>query len=373
MMMDRFFRLGKPFLHAMDAETAHTLTLTALKSGWLPLEPSTDDPSLKLTLWGRQFTNPVGLAAGFDKNAEVVSPMLKLGFGFVEAGTVTPKAQGGNPKPRVFRHPESQAVINRMGFPNRGADVFKKNMEMFLDVKPRPAGIVGINIGMNKMQTDPAKDYCYLIRALGAYADYFTVNISSPNTPGLRNLQNRENLLPLLSQIMGERKKSCGSEAPPPILVKLSPDIEESQREIIAEALLESGIDGIVLTNTTLARPDHLPYPFREQPGGLSGAPLTETATDMLKSFYRLTRGKIPLIGVGGISSGADAYAKIRAGASLVQLYSALVFQGPALVKRIKDDLIQSLARDGFTSLSQAIGADHSTSSPVAKKVSHGR
>lgn len=372
MMLDTLFRLGKPFLHALDAETAHGLTLRGLKTGLVPCDPIQDDPRLKTVLWGRPFPNPVGLAAGFDKNADVPGAMLKLGFGFVELGTVTPKPQSGNPRPRVFRHMGSHAVINRMGFPNQGVEAFKKNLQAFLDLKPRPPGLVGINIGMNKTQTEPAKDYCFLIRALGAYADYLAVNISSPNTPGLRNLQNRENLLPLLEQILAERKKSCGTEAPPPVLVKLSPDLDPAQQETIAGALVESGIDGLILTNTTLDRPDDLPYPFREQPGGLSGAPLTTKSTEVIRDFYRLTKGVLPIIGVGGVSSADDAYAKIRAGASLVQLYSALVFHGPALVKNIRDGLSSRLDRDGFSTLSEAVGADHDSPKGQVKKAAHG-
>lgn len=371
MMLDTLFRFGKPFLHALDAEAAHGLTLKMLQSGLMPAERIVDDPRLKTTLWGLNFPNPVGIAAGFDKNAEVMGALFKLGFGFVEAGTVTPKAQTGNPRPRVFRNVETRAVINRMGFPNKGLDVFKQNIQTFLESKPRPAGLVGINIGMNKNQTEPAKDYCALIRALGAYADYLTVNISSPNTPGLRNLQNRENLLPLLEQILAERKKSCGTKAPPPVLVKLSPDLDEAQQDIIAAALLESGIDGLILTNTTLDRPDDIPYPFREQPGGLSGAPLTDRSTTVIRNFYRLTKGKLPIIGVGGISSADDAYAKIRAGASLVQLYTALVFQGPGLVKSIREGVSERLSRDGFSALSDAVGADH-TKAQASQKAAHG-
>lgn len=353
------YELAKPFLHKIDPETAHRLTLKGLKA--LPAcKPERDDAALNITLWNRSFPNPVGLAAGFDKNAEVIAPMFGFGFGFVEAGTVTPKAQEGNPRPRVFRSPADQAVINRMGFPNEGVDAFRHHFESFLSHKPRPAGVVGINIGMNKDQTEPAKDYCALVRQLGPLADYLTVNISSPNTPGLRDLQKKENLLALLTQIMEERAKSCAQDMPP-LLVKLAPDLTEEQQGEIAEAVLQAGIDGLILTNTTLDRPDTLAQPFGAERGGLSGAPVREKSLQVLRNFYALTGGKIPLIGVGGISSGEDAYDKIKAGASLVQLYTALVFKGPGMVKEIKQTLIRKLKEDGFTHIGQAVGADHTT------------
>lgn len=356
-MSRMLFNLAKPFLHRMDPEDAHRLTLKALKTGAIPCPAKWDDPKLKTVLWNRNFPNPVGLAAGFDKNADVVGQMLKIGFGFVEAGTVTPKPQDGNPRPRVFRDAENEAVINRMGFPNEGLTNFRNNIEKFLESRPRPSGIVGINIGMNKNQEDPAKDYCALVKALGPYADYLAVNISSPNTPGLRNLQDRENLLPLLERIMEERARSCGTDAPP-LLVKLAPDLKQAQQEDIAAALLESKVDGVILTNTTLDRPDYLDTPFREQMGGLSGRPLTSKSTDIIRNFYRLLDKKIPIVGAGGISSAADAYEKIRSGASLVQLYSALVFQGPELVNDILSGLSRALQKDGLTHISQAVGAD---------------
>lgn len=351
------FKLAKPFLHRMDPEDAHRLTLKALKTGALPCPSRIDDPALKTILWNRTFPNPVGLAAGFDKNAEVVGPMLKIGFGFVEAGTVTPRPQDGNPRPRVFRDADNEAVINRMGFPNEGMNAFRSNIEKFLESRPRPSGIVGINIGMNKGTEDPAKDYCALIKSLGPYADYLTVNISSPNTPGLRNLQDRENLLPLLEKIMDERARSCGTDAPP-LLVKLAPDLTESQQQDIAKTVLEANVDGVILTNTTLDRPDHLTDGFREQAGGLSGAPLTQKSTEIIRNFYRFTDKKIIIIGAGGISTAEDAYEKIKAGASLVQLYSALVFHGPDLVPDILSGLLSAMKKDGYTHISQAIGAN---------------
>ena len=357
------YALARPLLHRIDPETAHRLTLKGLKM--MPAcAPSADDAALSTTLWGRSFANPVGLAAGFDKNAEVIAPMFSFGFGFVEAGTVTPKPQDGNPRPRVFRSPLDQAVINRMGFPNQGMETFRHHFEAFLSAPKRPAGIVGINIGMNKDQTDPASDYRALVKYLGPLADYLTVNISSPNTPGLRDLQKKENLRALLTQIMEERAASCAVNMPP-LLVKLAPDIDETQQQDIAEAALAAGIDGLILTNTTLDRPETLAQPFANERGGLSGAPVREKSLRVLLNMYALTGGKLPLIGVGGISDGHDAYDKIKAGASLVQLYTALVFKGPGMVEEIKQTLIRNLKRDGFTHIGQAVGADHATPSKM--------
>lgn len=358
-MSSLLFKLTRPFLHRMDPETAHGVTIKALRSGVMPCPSRIDDPRLKTVLWDRTFPNPVGLAAGFDKNADVIGPMLHIGFGFVEAGTVTPKPQDGNPRPRVFRDSDHEAVINRMGFPNLGLTPFRHNIERFLESKPRPAGLVGINIGMNKGVDDPAKDYCALVRALGPYADYLTVNISSPNTPGLRNLQARENLIPLLARILDERAKTCGKDNAPPLLVKLAPDLSDAQLKDVADCLMESGVDGVILGNTTLDRPDYLPAAFYEQQGGLSGRPLTDKSTAIIRAFYTHTDGKLPIIGVGGISNAEDAYAKIRAGASLVQLYTALVFQGPQLVADILTGLGRLLEKDGLTSIGDAVGADH--------------
>lgn len=357
-MSKALFKIAKPFLHKMDPESAHQMTLKALKTGMLPCPCKVNDPRLRVNLWNRKFPNPVGLAAGFDKNAEVVAPMFAMGFGFVEAGTVTPKPQEGNPRPRVFRETQNEAVINRMGFPNGGAENFRHNIERFLEHKPRPSGIVGINIGMNKGVEDPAKDYCTLVRQLGNYADYLTVNISSPNTPGLRNLQARENLIPLLARITEERVKTCGKDNPPPLLVKLAPDLNDAQIKDVAACLIEAQVDGIILGNTTLDRPEYLPANFYEQQGGLSGKPLTEKSTAVIRKFYNHTEGKLPIIGAGGISSAEDAYAKIRAGASLVQLYTALVFQGPQLVHDLLIGLSRLLEKDGLDHISKATGKD---------------
>ncbi|HEY8964573.1 MAG TPA: quinone-dependent dihydroorotate dehydrogenase [Alphaproteobacteria bacterium] len=354
--MSALFPLLKPVLHAMDAEKAHQLTLKALRI--LPASRAGRvNPVLAQDVIGLHFPSPVGMAAGFDKNAEVLDGLLGCGFGFVEAGTVTPKAQAGNPKPRVFRDPGTRSVINRMGFPGGGADVFVKNYHAFREKGRNKGGIIGINIGKNKDTTEALDDYKTLIRIFAPIADYLTVNISSPNTPGLRDLQKREHLLPLLEEIKKERARVSAKTTP--ILVKLAPDLHAEDRAQIAQTVLDAGIDGLVLTNTTLERPAALPEKFRLEMGGLSGPLVRDKATETIRDFYALTKGNLPIIGVGGISSAADAYMKIRAGASLIQLYTALVYQGPAMLKHLQKDLALLLKIDGFTHISQAVGADH--------------
>ena len=332
--------------------------IKALKSGLVPCASAVRDPALEQTLWDLKFPNPVGLSAGFDKKAEVIGPMFKFGFGFVETGTVTPKPQDGNPKPRVFRDPRNNAVINRMGMPGYGVNAYKDNIEKFLASGDRPPGVIGINIGMNKDQTDPVKDYAVLIKMLAPMADYLTVNVSSPNTPGLRNLQEKEPLLELVDAMRSERQKACRKN-PPPILIKLAPDLTQEQQEELAETALEAKFDGLILTNTTLERPDHLSDGFRDEQGGLSGQPLTEKSTQVIHNFYALTKGKIPIIGVGGISNGQQAYDKIKAGASLVQLYTALIYEGPTVVSKINKELLALLKADGHTHISDAVGTAH--------------
>lgn len=361
-----------PLLFKLIApELAHRLTILAVRYAPVGLLIRTRNPKrLEINLWNRHFPNPVGLAAGFDKNAESLSGLFHLGFGFIEAGTVTVKPQEGNPKPRIFRCPEQKAVINRMGFPNKGVAVFKDNIERFLKSKPRREGVLGINIGMNKDQTDPAKDYTSLIRTLAPMADYLVINVSSPNTPGLRNLQEKEPLTELLTAVLKERAASCGAN-PPPLLLKLAPDLDDKQLEDIAGAVMEQRIDGVILTNTTLERPAFLPDDFAKEKGGLSGAPLTGKSTQIIRKFYALTKGQIPVIGVGGISNGQEAYEKIRAGASLVQVYSGMVYEGPTIVGKILGDLERLLIQDGFSTLEQAIGADHKQSENNANRERH--
>lgn len=358
-MKDVLFPLARPLLHAMDAETAHTVTIRALQMGFHPRCREDDDPRLAQNLWNLHFPNPIGISAGFDKNAQVLDAVLSMGVGFMEAGSVTPRPQFGNPKPRVFREPNSHSVINRMGMSNDGMNAFWRRYKAFRDQGRNKDGIIGINIAKNKDTEDPNADYLDLIDRFAPHADYLTVNVSSPNTPGLRNLQQREFLLPMLQALLARRALVCGAERQPPLLVKLAPDLSEAECIDIAQTVMEAGIDGLVLSNTTLDRPETLPDDFRKETGGLSGPYVREKSTNIIRRFYRLTGGRLPIIGVGGIASGADAYAKIKAGACLVQLYTALVFHGPALIGRIKNDLLTCLERDGFRHVSEAIGADH--------------
>lgn len=346
------YPLARPFLMAMDAEQAHNLTIAALKTGLVPGASRRDPESLATRVFGLDFANPIGLAAGFDKNAEVPDAMLKMGFGFVECGTVTPRPQDGNPKPRLFRVPTAQAVINRFGFNNQGLDVYVDRLQ----ARAGRPGIVGANVGKNKDTVDAASDYTACIRRVAPLATYLVVNVSSPNTPGLRTLQSRDALADLLGQCLAARAET-GTR--PPLLLKVAPDLTDEDKADIAAVVLESGIDGLIVSNTTLARPAAIPSALAAEAGGLSGRPLLEPSTKVLGEFYQLLGGRLPLVGVGGVSSGADAYAKIRAGASLVQLYSALAYQGPGLVGRIKAELARRLADDGFAHVADAVGSAH--------------
>ncbi|QCG97180.1 quinone-dependent dihydroorotate dehydrogenase [Azospirillum sp. TSA2s] len=352
------YPLAGPLLFRFDPETAHGLTIKALKSGLVPPARGKDEPALHTRVWGLDFANPVGLAAGFDKNAEVVDAMLNLGFGFVEPGSVTPRPQPGNPRPRLFRLVEQRAVINRMGFNNEGLEAFAQRLERRRDSGKRAPGIVGANLGKNKDTVDAADDYVIGVRRLAPLADYLVVNVSSPNTPGLRALQGRDPLRALLERVL-EARASCGLTRNPPLLLKIAPDLTVEDKSDIAAVALESGIDGLIVSNTTIARPDSIPAAMRSEAGGLSGAPLFEASTSVLREIYALTGGKLPIVGVGGVATGEDAYAKIRAGASLVQLYSAMVYAGPAVVHRIRRELAELLRRDGFRSVAEAVGADH--------------
>ena len=342
------YRLIRPLLFTLDAEQAHRLTIAGLKL-LPPLPPRAHAPQLATRVAGLDFPSPVGLAAGFDKNAEVPDAMLRLGFGFVEVGTLTPRPQEGNPKPRLFRLKEDQAVINRMGFNNEGQAAA---IERLHKRTGRP-GIVGINIGANKDSDDRIADYAKGVRAMAPLASYLTVNISSPNTPGLRALQSRAALDELLAGVIEARGGNR-----PPVFLKVAPDLEPADIEDIAAVSLARGIDGLIVSNTTITRPDGLRSPLAGETGGLSGAPLRDRALDMLKRFRKATDGTLPLIGAGGIASAEDAYARIRAGASLVQIYSALAFEGPGLVSRINAGLIRLLERDGLANIADAIGAD---------------
>lgn len=347
------YDLAKPFLFLFSAERAHGLAILALKSGLLPNAHRAAPEALLQTLWGLEFPNPVGLAAGFDKNAEVYAPMLKQGFGFVETGTVTPLAQPGNEKPRIFRLTDDGAVINRLGFNNEGLEYYVNQLK----ARCIEDGIVGANIGANKLSEDQIEDYVIGLRRVLGLADYFTINISSPNTPGLRALQGREALDELLSRLKAVRDDAELKKVPP-LLLKIAPDLDGNECEDIAEIILKHKMDGLIVSNTTLSR-DGLKSPLMGEAGGLSGEPLFALSTDILSKMYSLTDGTIPLIGVGGISSGKQAYEKIKAGASLVQLYSALVYHGPGLVREINSDLEALLKKDGFSNITEAIGINH--------------
>lgn len=339
--------LGAAALRKLDPETAHGWAITALKTLPLP-RAKADDPILATTLAGLKLSNPVGLAAGLDKNAEALSGLSRLGFGFVECGSVTPLAQAGNPRPRLFRLSQDRAIINRMGFNNHGLEAFAAGLS------GRPKGvIVGGNLGANKDTEDKAADYVAGLHRLDGLADYFTVNISSPNTPGLRALQGREALDDLLGRVAEARP---AGRTRPPVFLKIAPDLTTAEIAMIVEAALAHGIDALIVSNTTLERPG-LTAPDAGEGGGLSGAPLKPFAARALEAAAEAAGGRLALIGVGGIASGADAYARVRAGASAVQLYSALVFEGPGLVGRIKRDLAARLRADGFSSILEASGA----------------
>ncbi len=334
-------------LHVLDPEDAHRAALLGLKLGLGPRDIGPDDPILSTTLAGLTLPNCVGLAAGFDKDAQVPDAMLGAGFGFVECGTVTPLPQAGNPRPRLFRLSPDRAVVNRMGFNNQGLEAYVGRL-----AARRRRGVVGANIGANKDAPDRVADYVTGLQRVAGVCDYVTVNVSSPNTPGLRALQTRAALDELLGRLAEVR---ATMPARPPVFLKVAPDLDADEPAEITAAVRRHGFDGIIVSNTTVERPSTLRSPHAGETGGLSGAPLLEPSTTMLRAF-RQADATLPLIGVGGISSGADAYAKIRAGADAVQLYSALVYAGPGLVKRIKRDLAALLRADDFVTVADARG-----------------
>ncbi|MFC5390628.1 quinone-dependent dihydroorotate dehydrogenase [Brevundimonas bullata] len=337
--------LGAVILRQMDPETAHRLAIRALQVAPLPA-PGADDPILKTRIAGLEMANPVGLAAGLDKNGEALDGLSRLGFGAVECGSVTPRAQPGNPKPRLFRLSEDRAIINRMGFNNEGLEPFAARLAH----RPKRTAI-GANLGANKDTEDKAADYVAGLRRLAGLADYFTINISSPNTPGLRALQGREALDDLLGRIH-EARPTDGA----PVFLKIAPDLIGEEIGMIVEASLAHRIDALIVSNTTLERPSTLKSSHANEAGGLSGAPLKPFAQKALEAAAEAAAGRLPLIAVGGIESGADAYARIRAGASAVQIYSALIYDGPGLVGAIKRDLAARLRAEGFAHISEAVG-----------------
>lgn len=341
-------RAGLAALHLLDPETAHGLSLRALSLGLVPLPGAVTSPRLRTRLAGLDLPNPVGLAAGYDKNAEAVGPLTRAGFGFVEVGAATPLPQPGNPRPRLFRLPEDGAVINRFGFNNDGAGAIAARLARADRRVP-----VGLNLGANKASADRAADFARVLAAAGPHIDFATVNVSSPNTERLRDLQGKAALSALLAGVLATRDALA---RPVPVFLKIAPDLSEAELADVAEVALASGIDAIVATNTTLAR-DRLKGRHRAEPGGLSGAPLFERSTRVLARLSHLTGGRLPLIGVGGISSAEDAWAKIRAGASAVQLYTAMVYRGLSLVTEIARGLDARLAREGFTNVAEAVGS----------------
>ncbi|MBS0295221.1 MAG: quinone-dependent dihydroorotate dehydrogenase [Proteobacteria bacterium] len=342
--------LASAALRRLDPERAHGLAIEALKVGLGPHAPADPDPMLAVEIAGLKLPNCIGLAAGFDKDAEVPDAMLRAGFGFVECGTVTPKPQAGNPRPRLFRLSEDRAVINRMGFNNRGVEAFARRLA---HRRGRP-GVVGANIGANKDAEDRIADYVAGLKRLWGLADYFTVNISSPNTPGLRALQSRAALDELLGRLAETRREMAARAPSQPMFLKVAPDLQSPEIEDIVGSALAHGVDALIVSNTTVARPHDLGAPERGETGGLSGAPLFEPSTLVLADFATCCAGRLPLIGAGGVGSGAQALAKIRAGASAVQLYSAMVFDGPGLVVRIKRELRALLEAEGFASVGEA-------------------
>ena len=335
-------------LRLLPPETAHGVAIRALEAGLAPKADAAAYPSLRTSLFGLDFPNPVGLAAGFDKNADAPDALLGLGFGFVEVGTITPLPQPGNLKPRMFRDPASQSLVNRLGFNGRGLEVAGSRLRA-----RQRRGIVGANVGKNKQTVDAATDYAACIARLACVADYLTINISSPNTPGLRDLQEASALDRLLAACVEARdaaRREC------PLLVKIAPDLDAEALRALVEVAIARRIDALIIGNTTLSRPAGLPQAFTAEAGGLSGRPLFALSTAQLRAAFRLAEGRIPLIGVGGISSGADAYEKIRAGASLVQLYTGMIYGGRRFVPTLLEELAACLAHDGHATIGAATG-----------------
>ena len=347
-MIAHLVSLAAPLFRLLDPETAHGLALKALRLGLAGSQSGGDDPRLAIKALGLTFANPIGLAAGFDKNAIALAPLSRLGFGFIEAGTVTPLPQSGNPRPRLFRLTADRAVINRMGFNNDGLTAYLANLRTY----PSGTTPVGANVGINKTGADPERDYPALVAAVAPHADYIVINVSSPNTPGLRDLQGESRLRSILEAV------NAAVPQRPPLLVKLAPDLAPAGIEAVVEACAAAGVQGLIVSNTTIARPKTLRSPAAIQTGGLSGRPLFVLSTDILRQVARIASGRLTLIGVGGVATGAEALAKLKAGASLVQVYTAFAYDGPALIPRIKRELLAALDREGFATAADAIGAD---------------
>jgi dihydroorotate dehydrogenase len=340
-------------LHLLPPEAAHALALHALGRGLMPRAAPVASARLRTSFCGFDLPHPLGLAAGFDKDGLATRGLFGLGFSFVEIGTVTPRPQTGNPKPRLFRLRREQALINRMGFNNQGLDAVCRRLER----RDPTWGVLGANIGANRDAADPVADYVACLQALYPLVDYLAINVSSPNTPGLRDLQQSSRLDALLAALLETRQSVAGAPRPKPLLLKIAPDLAPDDEVALAEVATRRGVDGLIIGNTTTARPEAIPERYRGEAGGLSGAPLFLPSTGQLLRFRRLTRGQLPLLGVGGILRGADAYAKVRAGASALQLYTALIYRGPRVVARILAELDRLLERDGVR-LSEVCGVD---------------
>ena len=351
-MLKAMFELARPLLHALDPEQAHELTLRSLEAGIYPRASAPDDARLGVRAWGLDFPNPVGIAAGFDKDARVPDAVLGMGFGYAEVGTLTPRQQEGNPKPRVFRLPRDRALINRLGFNNGGHAGALARMERRLQ-----RGVVGVNVGANKDAADRMADYVSGIRTFYEVASYFTINISSPNTPGLRDLQAPAVLDELVARVLHVRQELVDAGKPSrPVVVKLAPDIAEEDLPPIAEVLAARGVDGIAVSNSTLARENLIETDLAREGGGISGRPLFHRSTAVLARIYVLTDGRIPLIGIGGIDSPEAAIAKLEAGATLLQLYTGLVFEGPGLIERIKREMLALTKKEGLPRIGDVTG-----------------
>lgn len=357
-MIGTLFGLARPLIHKLDAETAHRLTIAALAAA-PPWRPAADDPALAVEAFGLRFPNPVGLAAGFDKHAEAIDGALGLGFGFVEVGGVTPLPQPGNARPRVFRLPEDAAVINRYGLNSEGMEAAAARLSARLAGRRRRGGLVGVNLGANKDSADRSADYATLTRRLAPLADFLTVNVSSPNTPGLRDLQAENALDDLIARVLAARDEVRAADGrPTPILLKIAPDLSLPELDGMVGVALKRGIDGMIVSNTTVARPASLRGAAKAETGGLSGKPLFAPSTRMLAETFLRVEGRFPLVGVGGIDSAQTAFAKIRAGASLVQFYSAMVFKGPGLIGEVKQGLASEVRKAGLPRLDALVGRD---------------
>jgi dihydroorotate dehydrogenase len=344
------FSILRPYIFSLDPEVAHDLAIKSLKANILPKSffNVEEEEKLETTLFNKKISNPIGLAAGFDKSAEVYNSLFKFGFGFIEVGTVTPKRQLGNPKPRIFRLEKDQALINRLGFNNHGSEIISKRIS-----DNQPNGFLGINIGPNKETKNKEEDYYACLSKLSGYSGYITINISSPNTVGLRNFHNQNEMEKLL---IGLNKIKKNMNLDQPIAIKISPDIDDGEIAGIVELTKKHDIQGIIISNTTDSNREKLSDIKKNETGGLSGHPIKDISTKLIKKFYKETRGEIKIIGVGGIDSGQSAFEKITAGADAVQLYTGMVYKGPGIVKEIKKELISILKKENFKNISQAVG-----------------